>query len=210
MLESPKNGPGERLRAACALAAYAEKDIRWQRVSRDVVARLVAEPVLEIARWAEALSPVRGYLLQPLAELLVDDNRDAAGRRMITRLYREFAKGVPECFAPLEKEAAGEIGPIDDTDARLARQRRQANRAVGLAALGRWERTREVLQEIRNKTVRSYVIDRLASGGVDAQGVEAMVFDGSDVSVRRAALLALLSLTKMLYRLESERRSARG
>ncbi len=48
-----------------------------------------------------------------------------------------------------------------------------------------------MLQETRNPTVRSYVIDRLASGGADAQGIEDLLVAGSDLPVRRAALLAL-------------------
>ena len=44
-----KRLPGERLRAACALATYAPDDARWQSVSRDVAARLVAENGLVIA-----------------------------------------------------------------------------------------------------------------------------------------------------------------
>ena len=36
VLEDPGKLPDERLRAACALAAYAEKDARWEGVGRDV------------------------------------------------------------------------------------------------------------------------------------------------------------------------------
>jgi len=41
VLENPKSTPGQRLRAACTLAGYAEDDERWPKVSRDVAARLV-------------------------------------------------------------------------------------------------------------------------------------------------------------------------
>ena len=93
VLEDGKSLPGERLRAACALAAYAPDDARWQEVSRDVAARLVAENGLAIARWAEALRPVRRHLLPPLAALLVEDGLDAAVRRTITGLYRRLRRG---------------------------------------------------------------------------------------------------------------------
>ncbi len=116
VLENKKGVSAERLRAACALAAYAEGDERWEGVSRDVAARLVVEPVLEIARWAEALRPVRRPLLPALAALLAESDRDAASRRMITRLYGDYARGQAEPFAPLEKEAAGEMGPMADTE----------------------------------------------------------------------------------------------
>src|SRR5262249_49762744 len=41
VLQGPQSDPGKRLRAACALARYAEDDGRWAKVSRDVTARLV-------------------------------------------------------------------------------------------------------------------------------------------------------------------------
>ncbi len=202
VLENGKTVSGERLRAACALAVYAAGDTRWNGVSRDVAARLVTEPVLVIARWAEALRPVRKHLLSSLAALLVESDQDAARRLTITRLYGDYSQGLAEPFAPLEEEAAGIIKPnggdggavtdsVTDPNARLAQQRRQANAAVALAALGRWEMARLLLEHTRNPTMRSYVIDRLASGGADARGLDALISDGSEVSVRRASLLAL-------------------
>jgi eukaryotic-like serine/threonine-protein kinase len=71
VLEDKKRPAGGRLRAASALAAYAGNDARWQGVRPDVAARLVAEPGLVIARWAEAFRPVRPTVLSPLAEILV-------------------------------------------------------------------------------------------------------------------------------------------
>src|SRR5262249_18405523 len=64
--------PGERLRAACALAAYAEDDPRWEGVSREVVKRLLGENSLEIAGWAEALRPACHHMLAPLAVILLE------------------------------------------------------------------------------------------------------------------------------------------
>jgi serine/threonine protein kinase/formylglycine-generating enzyme required for sulfatase activity len=191
VLENRKRPPGERLRAACALALYAEDDDRWQEVSHDVAARLVAEDVLVIARWAEALRPVGRHLLPALATLLVEDEHDAASRRTITRLYGDYAQELPDAFAPLDKEAAGENEPAADPDDRLAQQRRQANAAVALAALGQWDRASLLLQRTPDPTVRSYLIDRLGPGGADFQALEALLSGGAEVSVRRAALLAL-------------------
>ena len=57
VLEDAQKLPGERLRAACALAAYAADDARWQGVSHPVAARLVAEQGLSIARWVDAPAP---------------------------------------------------------------------------------------------------------------------------------------------------------
>ena len=186
-----KRLPGERLRAACALASYAEDDGRWRRISGDVAARLAAENGLVIARWAEALRPVRRHLLPHLAELLVADGHDTAGRRTITGLYGDYARGLPAPFTPLEKEAAAESRPEDDQDDRMAQERRRANAAVALASLGSWQSARALLRQSPEPTARSYVIDRLGPGGAEAGPLVALLTADGDVSVRRAALLAL-------------------
>ena len=100
VLEDARSDPGRRLRAACALAGYAEDDDRWQNVNKDVAARLVAENAFVISKWAEALRPVRRHLLSPLAALLVKEGRGGAERRTLTRLYADYAKGVTGDFAP--------------------------------------------------------------------------------------------------------------
>ena len=120
VVENKKSAPAERLRAACALAVYAPEHARWQEVSGDVAARLVAEQVLDIARWAEALRPARGHLLSSLAALIADENRDAGSRRLIIRLYTDYAQGLPEPYTPLDKEVVGLTGPFIDNDARVA------------------------------------------------------------------------------------------
>ena len=42
----------------------------------------------------------------------------------------------------------GQPGPFIDHDARLAFQQRQANAAAALAALGRWEAARRLLERL--------------------------------------------------------------
>ena len=101
------------------------------RVSRDVAARLAAENGLVIARWAEALRPVREHLLPPLAALLVEDGQDAAGRRTITGLYGDYARGLPNAFVPLEEQAAAQTDPTADLDDRLANQASPGQRGRG-------------------------------------------------------------------------------
>jgi serine/threonine protein kinase/formylglycine-generating enzyme required for sulfatase activity len=188
--------PRQRLRAACALSAYAAADSRWQSISHDVVAQLVAEHVFVIAQWAEALRPVRRHLLSPLAALLVEDNRDAGSRRTIIRLYGNYAEGLDNPFEPLEKEASPESPPAADRDQRLAQKRRQAKAVSALAALGRWQPARLLLQAERDPTVRSYLIEYLASGGADAGTLAKLLSGSEDASVRRAALLTLSEFNK--------------
>jgi serine/threonine protein kinase/formylglycine-generating enzyme required for sulfatase activity len=181
--------PSERLRAACALALYAPDDERWDRVSREVATRLVAENSLVIARWAEALRPVRRHLLPTLAALLLDDGHDAAARRTILGLYSDYAQGVPDSFALLEHVAEGQ-GDRDEPR-RVNRQRRQATAAAALAALGRWQSALPLLRYTPDPTVRSYLIDRLGPSGADATVLVNLATSADDVSVRSAAVLAL-------------------
>jgi formylglycine-generating enzyme required for sulfatase activity len=185
--------PGRRLRAACALAVYAPEDGRWEKVSGDVAGRLVAEHPLVVGKWAEALKPVRRSLLPPLAALLVEEGRGAESRRLITGVYAGYVEGVPDAFAPLEQVLAEEGDPKDKADARVALARRQADAAVGLAALGQREKVWPLLRHTPDPTLRSYLIDRLGPGGVEARALIDRLNPGRepDVSARRALLLAL-------------------
>jgi eukaryotic-like serine/threonine-protein kinase len=191
VLQERTKAPGERLRAACALAAYAEEDGRWEGVSGDVAATLAAEHALAIGRWADALRPVRRSLLPPLAEMVLAEGRDATQRRTITGLYAGYAADQPNAYVRLEKTLAEEGRPDASPEAKLALARRQANAAVALAAMGRWEKVTPLLRHGPDPTVRSYLIDRLAAGGVEAQALTALLGAEQEVSVRRALLLAL-------------------
>ena len=155
IVEDRKADSRQRLRGACALADYASEDPRWPEVAPDVAARLVADQILDISRWAESLRPVGRHLLPPLAALIADEKRDAASRHMITGLYKDYARGLAAPYTPLEKEVIGQPGPFIDHDARLAFQQRQANAAAALAALGRWEAARRLLEDSPNPTARA-------------------------------------------------------
>ena len=111
---------------------------------------------------------MRRHLLPPLAALLIADGPDAAGRRTITGLYGDYARGLPASFAPLEKEAAVRAAPEADHDDRLAHERRRVNAAVALASLGNWQSAQELLRHSSEPTVRTYLIDRLGPGGAEA------------------------------------------
>jgi formylglycine-generating enzyme required for sulfatase activity len=191
IMEDRDRPANQRLPVACALAALADDDKRWQGVGREVMMRLIAEDSLVIARWAEALRPVRRYLLPPLANLLLEEGHDVASHRTIIRLFSDYAEGVPEAFAPLEEEAARESKPLLNPPEPLDRQRRQANAAAALAVLGRWQSARRLLQFSPDPTVRSYLIGRLGPSGAEAAELVKLITASDEVSVRRAALLAL-------------------
>jgi formylglycine-generating enzyme required for sulfatase activity len=193
VLQNTQGKPGQRLRAACALADYAAEDSRWQPVSGDVAVRLVAENALVVSKWAEALRPVGRQLLPPLAGILLAEGRGAAERRTISGLYADYAKDVPDGFAALEKVLAEESDAAATQDTKLPLARRQANAAVALAASGRWEKVWPLLRHSPDPTRRSYLIDRLGPGGaaVQAQIDRLQTAQVPEVSVRRALILAL-------------------
>jgi formylglycine-generating enzyme required for sulfatase activity len=132
-------------------------------------------------------------LLPPLATLLVEKGRGAESRRLITGLYAGYVEGVPDAFAPLEQVLAEEGDPKAAAGARVDLARRQADAAVALAALARWDKVWPLLRHTPDPTLRSYLIDRLGPGGVEARALIDGLNPGRepDVSARRALLLAL-------------------
>jgi formylglycine-generating enzyme required for sulfatase activity len=105
VLQDRQADPGRRLRAACALAAFDPEGARWPEVSRDVVAALVGENVLVVSKWAEALRPVRGRLLLPLAEVFRAAGRPESERTLATSLLADYAADRPDMLADLVADA---------------------------------------------------------------------------------------------------------
>jgi eukaryotic-like serine/threonine-protein kinase len=191
VLEDRKKDLGERLRAACALAVYAPADRRWETVSGDVAEGLLAEHALALGRWAEALRPVGKFLLPPLAVALLKEERSAADRGTLARLYRGYAEDTPDGFVLLEKVLAQPSAADAKQEDRLTLARRQANAAAALAAMGRWEKVWPLLRQARDPTLRSYLIDRLVPGGVEARALIARLGEATEPSVKQGLLLAL-------------------
>ncbi len=192
VLVDVKADPGQRLRVACVLAAYAPDDDRWDKVSGDIAVRLVAENPLVIGKWAECLRPVGRHLLPPLAVLLLEEKRSAAERRIIAGVYAGYTDGVPNAFATLEGVLTEWSGPQASEEDRLTLIRRQANAAVALAAMGRWDKVAPLLRHSPYPTLRSYLIDRLGRS-LEARALLDRLSPElePDVSARRALLLAL-------------------
>ena len=78
---------------------------------------------------------VSRHLLPQLTALILDEGRSATERRVMASLYKDFAEGVPDGFAPLEKVLAEQPPATGaNLEPRLVVFRRQANAAVALAA----------------------------------------------------------------------------
>jgi formylglycine-generating enzyme required for sulfatase activity len=179
------------LRAACALADYAPNDSRWEKVSGGVARQLAAQNPLEIGKWADALEPVGRHMLRPLAAMLLEEC-SAAERRNILGLYVAYMAQVPDPFAQFEEVLAERNGRQASTEERLTLARRQANAAVALALLGRWEKALPLLRHSPDPTLRSYLIDRLAREAGAVAVAKRLEPEGeAEVSARRALLLAL-------------------
>ncbi len=188
------NNPARRLRAACALAAYAPGDPRWDRYGAFLVQSLVGENALLLNYWKELLEPVRDLMLRSLADAVADNRWSDSQRRTLTDLYSGFGEGQPEAFSPLEKKfAAGSKGTGQEAD-RVEEAKRRANVAASLAALGHAEKVWPLLTHSKDPTLRSYLIERLATSGVSANTLKQRLDEEQDTSVRRALLLVLGSL----------------
>jgi serine/threonine protein kinase/formylglycine-generating enzyme required for sulfatase activity len=195
LLEDRQADGDRRLRAACALAAYAPADPRWEAVSDAVARRLVIQNAYVLGTWADALRPVGDFLLTPLAAFFGDETRPRSELSVIANLYKTFAAGRPDAQVRLEK-VLSEPGEMDaGEDARVEWMKRQANVGVALLLMGRDEPVWPLLKHSADSTRRSLLIDRLAAGGVDPRLLLARLAREQDVSIKRALLLSLGDFT---------------
>jgi formylglycine-generating enzyme required for sulfatase activity len=210
--------PGQRLRAACALAEFAPDDGRWPGVAAAVAERLVAENPLIASRWAEALRPARRHLLPALttastenhhaaerelaASLLTDyaaDRPDVLGELLLKADARAYALYLPKAGAYREAVAAwmhqelDRTPPPDDAPPAVREDlaRRRAAAAVTLAHLGQPDALWPLLRHTPDPTVRSYLVHWLAERRVAPHLLLRRWDEEPDVSARRALLLAL-------------------
>jgi eukaryotic-like serine/threonine-protein kinase len=61
-----------RFQAACALAAYAADDNRWEQIDTFVAGYLVSQQASDFLAWREALRPAKKQLLKPLGTIFRD------------------------------------------------------------------------------------------------------------------------------------------
>jgi formylglycine-generating enzyme required for sulfatase activity/tetratricopeptide (TPR) repeat protein len=97
------DGP-ERLRAAALLAEYDPASDHWLRVRAPLVERLVAENLLLLGSWREALHPARRALLPALADLIRRNSTPAEKRAVAASIVAEFAADQPALLADLSLE----------------------------------------------------------------------------------------------------------
>ena len=191
LLENSQNAQDQRFRAACALAAFAPDDFRWEKVRPDVAATLVIQKAFVIAQWTHALKGVRKWLIPPLADLLVDEKRSVSERGLIATIYGTYAVDMPGAYARLEKQLNEKSSPGASVGAKVALAKKQASAGVALLVMGRGEKVWPLFKHGPNPTLRSYLIDRVGPGGVDAKVSISRFAEEKDVSARRGILLSL-------------------
>jgi formylglycine-generating enzyme required for sulfatase activity len=191
LLESRQKDQDQRFRAACALAAFAPDDVRWEKVSNDVATMLVIQKPFVIAQWTDALKGAGKWLIPPLADFLVDERRTVAERGMIATVYGTYAANVPDAYARLEKQLTEQPKPGTPVEARVTLARRQASIGTALLVVGRTEQVWPLFKHRSDPTLRSYLIDRAEPGGVDAKILTSWLEEDKEVSIRRAILLSL-------------------
>jgi hypothetical protein len=105
VVEEPENGQeSQRLRAAAALMTYVPESERWAKVQDAVVDELLAVPAPQLPSWRDALRPLRGKLLAPLAVAYGNAGRPAEQSRA-TEILADYAADEPKVLSDLLLDA---------------------------------------------------------------------------------------------------------
>ena len=214
VLEDVNRDTGERLRAACALAAYTPDDPRWKRVGSVIATKLVTENPLDLQEWTTALRPVSRILGPAVADIIQSEKTEETRRiaacdilatyavddsslfqelerwlKELQRLRVDEVKNLPlgELRSQLTGPSAIEFAPVGEST--LAK--RQANVAAALLRMNQYQRMREVLKHTSDPTARSHLIHRFASLAIDPKMLWTQLRHEQDVSIRRALILGI-------------------
>jgi eukaryotic-like serine/threonine-protein kinase len=191
LLENPKNDQDQRFRAACALSVFSPDDARWEMVSGEVAAMLVIQKQFEIAQWMDALKGVGRWMIPALAGFLVDERRSVSERGLIASLYGTYATETPNAHSQLEKLLDEKSAPDAEVDAKIVLAKKQASIGMALIIMGKGEKGWSLMKHSPDPTSRSFLIERLALGGVDPRVLLVRLEEEKEVSVKRAILLSL-------------------
>jgi len=191
LLENPKNDQPERFRAACALAVIDPDNDSWKKVSGDVAATLVIQKPFVIGQWKDALKGAGRWLIPSLADFLVDEKRSVSERGLIATIYGNYASDTSDAYSRLEKLLAEAPEPNASIEAKVALAKKQASIGMAMMVMGKSEKVWPMLRHQVDPTMRSFLMERLAPGGVDPKILLVRLEEEKEVSVRRAILLSL-------------------
>jgi eukaryotic-like serine/threonine-protein kinase len=222
----PKREVQQRFQAACALATYAPDDSRWSQLGPFAAARLVKLDASALVEWRETLGAARSQMIKPLALIYRDSKQTEQSRTYATETLAEYAADRPDELFDLladaepfqflvlfDKLAAHKDQAVSLADRELGRElpssasedekerlaKRQANAAVALLRMGSDERVWRILKFSPDPRARSYLIHWISPLGGDPQTVIARLEAESDVTIRRALVLALGEFTEAQF-----------
>ena len=211
----PYVDPGRGFRAACALAEFDPQGSRWNERGVDVAARLLSLEGTRLDAWVEALRPVRDILRPFLEKTFVDPAR--SDRFTASTVLAAFAD-EPEQLVSLidhpetdprqlktllprlrEFDHGRLIGLFEERLAKLSKrsridvstQRRAAHLALVLLSLDQAEPAWHILRLTPDPEARSTLIHAFAPADIDPLLLIRRLDAESDVSARRALILAL-------------------
>ncbi len=218
----PANGREQQfLCTAAALAAFCPDDPRWEENRAETARQLALVSSFFVKYWMDALRPVRGSLLAPLAAVARDPARTDVERSHAADILADYAKDQPELLAELIADAQdaqfavlfpvlqahGEtaVGGLSSLVEKHAAAystspanekevlaKRQANAAVALLRMGRGDQVWPLLKHSPDPRLRSYLIHRFAPLGARAEMLLAPIGDDrEEPSIRQALLLGL-------------------
>jgi serine/threonine protein kinase/formylglycine-generating enzyme required for sulfatase activity len=194
-LEDQAGDADRRFRAACALASYDPRSGNWDRHGGFVVQRLVLASPGTRGIWSKALEPVGGSLLPALAASLDESHWGDAQRLSLTELYRSFSQGQADPLGPLLQRLFPANGQTVHSDNPVDAAKRRATLAAAAVALAPPDKLPnsvwDFLIHSEDPTLRSYLIERLPTVGVDPAVLKGRLNKEQNLSARRALVLAL-------------------
>ena len=99
---------GQRLRAACALAAFDTDGPQWTEFSPTIAGLLVAESPVQVDSWRQGFAPASGHLIPHLETIFRDRDRPWSRRLMAAKVLAFYTANRPDKLAELVKDADGE------------------------------------------------------------------------------------------------------
>jgi hypothetical protein len=157
------------------------------------------------------------YLLPVLASIFINRQRSDSERSLAAGALADYAADNPSVlvglladsdrkyfatfFSALKKQGSLAIKSLEEelykppaegvAEAKVDFASRNANLAIALVMLSEGDQVWPLLRQSRDPSVRSYIIDRASTLGVDPSRVSRRLDEEGDVSVRRALILCL-------------------
>jgi formylglycine-generating enzyme required for sulfatase activity len=161
---------------------------RWR--ARQLCERLLESPTTDAPEIINSMRPYRRWADPLLREAYAEAERDGNARR---QLHASLAllPVDPDQGQYLKERLAEVSAPGAPAEKQLELTKQQANLGVALLVMDRGDKVWPLLKHSSDPTLRSYLIERLGPGGVDAQILLTRLDQEKDDSIRRAILLSL-------------------